>query len=255
MEAVLKETKSSPVVKISKKYTVMSEEVTSEILKLSRQKIKEKGSFTIALSGGSTPKGVYLTMANKDFIGEFDWENIHFFWTDERFVDPDDIKSNYRMVAEALITKIDIPPQNIHPMKTQVENSEIAAQKYDEELRSFFELSKGEFPVFDLILLGLGQDGHTASLFPGTEALDEKERLAVSVKHDDLAEERISLTYPVINHAQKIMFIVSGREKSEILKKALDEEMATNFPVGKIRPENGELVWHVDAHAAALIVS
>jgi 6-phosphogluconolactonase len=255
MEAVLKETKSSPIVKISKKYTVMSEEVANDILKLSRKKIKEKGSFTIALSGGSTPKGVYLAMANKDYIGEFDWENIHFFWTDERFVDADDIKSNYRMVAEALITKIDIPPQNIHPIKTQVKSPKIAAEKYEEELRSFFELAKGEFPTFDLVLLGLGQDGHTASLFPGTEALEEKERLAVSVKHDELAEERISLTYPVINHAKKIMFIVSGREKSDILKKALDEETAGAFPAGKIRPENGELVWYVDVHAAALISS
>ena len=238
---------------VAKNYPELCKQVVQNILALSRNAIAAHGHFSILLSGGATPKGVYALMASPEYREQFQWHKIHFFWGDERWVSADDAKSNYRMATEAILMKADIPPQNIHPIRTLDGTLETAAAVYEKELASFFDLRNGECPRFDLILLGLGQDGHTASLFPGDPALSETNRLvaAVSQKEIDPAE-RITVTLPVINHAAVIFFLASGREKSQALKTAL-EGKGRQLPAQQVNPPNGEVWWFADQPAASLL--
>ncbi len=239
-------------------YQQLSTEITKRILELSRIAIKNKGEFTIALSGGSTPKGLYLRMAEADFRNEFKWPSIHFFWGDEKWVPIADIRNNYRMVAEAFLAKCDVPVENIHPIKTKEASPEVSANLYEADLISHFKLKKGEFPKFDLILLGLGQDGHVASLFPGNPALEEKKRLAVSVKAEEVEEPRVTLTFPVINHAQNIIFMVSGKEKATILNTVLGNGKhieGMSSPAEWVQPDKGTLAWYADKSAMSILES
>ena len=210
---------TQPKVNIADNYEDFREKVTQEILILSNEKIETQGKLTIVLSGGSTPRGIYQCMASTSYRNKFNWEKIHFFWGDERWVPPEDQKSNYRMVSEALLTKVKIPSKNIHPIPTKNGDIEGLARLYEESIRDFFKLKKGDFPCFDLILLGIGLDGHTASLFPGNPALLVKDRLAIAVSQRGISEQRITLTLPVINYAHMIFFLVSGDEKADIVQK------------------------------------
>jgi 6-phosphogluconolactonase len=202
--------------------------------------------FTVALSGGSTPKKLYENLINANL----DWSRIHFFWVDERYVPPDHSENNYRMAADALLDHIDIPFSNIHRIKGEMSLND-AARDYENELRSFF---LNRLPVFDLILLGLGTDGHTASLFPGSPVLKEKERWAIEVKHDippPPLVDRVTLTFPVIKAAKRIIFLVTGIEKAGILARIFKTpSIPDSLPVEVIIKNHPNTRWFIDWDSA-----
>jgi 6-phosphogluconolactonase len=205
-----------------------------------------RGRFSVALSGGSTPGALYRLLAEEPYRGRIPWEDVHLFWGDERCVPPDDPGSNYRLVNEALIAHIPIPPENVHRLQGELEPG-AAARAYDRDLQDFF---CGPRPRFDLVLLGLGSDGHTASLFPGSEALKETERLAVAVQahYHDRPTQRVTLTLPAINSARQVLFLVTGKTKAEIVQAVL-EGPAGRFPAQQAQPAAGQLSWLLDAEA------
>ncbi|HVG37927.1 MAG TPA: 6-phosphogluconolactonase [Pyrinomonadaceae bacterium] len=211
-----------------------------------------RGRFTVALSGGSTPRALYQLLATPEWRDRTPWPATHLFWGDERHVAPDHADSNYRMAREALIDHVALPPANIHRMKGEMADASLAATEYEEELRRVFQLSDGEPPRFDLILLGLGNDGHTASLFPGTEALAETKLLVAAQWVEKLATTRLTLTYPVINAAGVVMFLVSGAEKAETLREILEGDApVTQYPAKGVQPAAGELLWLIDRGAGS----
>ena len=240
---------------ICKNYEELCEEAVQKILALSKEAIEARNQFNLVLSGGSTPKDVYRKMASPSYRNAFDWHKINLFWGDERWVPPSESRSNYGMVAEALLTRVDIPYQNIHPIKTSEANPQITAAAYEKELQAHFGLGKGEIPTFDLILLGVGQDGHVASLFPDdVEALNEKNRLIIPTHIRETEQFRISLTFPVINHARHILFLVSGGEKSKILQSIFEGPSPEKIlPVQNVHPAHGTVHWLMDKSAASLL--
>jgi len=211
----------------------------------------EKGKLTIALSGGSTPKILFDLLAS-DYKDKFKWSDIHFYWGDERCVPPTDDDSNFKMTNEHLLSKIDIPAKNIHRIKGEEEPSE-EAQRYDNLIENNLP-SKEDNPVFDIILLGLGTDGHTASIFPHEiELLDSTNNCEVAT-HPDSGQKRITLTGPVINQARSVCFLVTGDSKKEKIKEIVNaEEIAKTYPAFHINPSHGELIWFIDEPAAALL--
>jgi 6-phosphogluconolactonase len=207
--------------------------------------------FTVALSGGSTPKALYSLLATPGFADRIPWPKVHLFWGDERCVAPDHPDSNFRMVRESLLSKISIPSENVHRMAGE-KGPELAAAEYEEQLIKFFRLSKGEPPRFDLILLGLGEDGHTASLFPGSEALKETKRLVVANFVGKLNTARLTLTLPVLNNAANVFFLVAGTSKAAIVKELFGAKSETsNYPAARIQPRAGKLTWLITQDAGA----
>lgn len=199
---------------------------------------------TIALSGGSTPRKMHEILARKERI---DWANVHIFWGDERTVPPDDPQSNYRMAKETLLDRVGVPDANVHRMRGEIDPDEAASQ-YEEEIRSIFRLAAGEIPRFDVIVLGMGSDGHTASLFPDTEALQEEQRLVVANYVPQLETTRITLTYPVINNARLVLFLVAGDDKAGAVSQCMT---GTELPpAGLVQPEDGVVCWLFDSEAA-----
>jgi 6-phosphogluconolactonase len=225
-----------------------------EIARIANEAITTRGIFTVALSGGSTPKKLYEMLAAEDFQTRINWHQTHFFFGDERFVSPDSEESNFRMANEALFSKINAPPQNIHRFLTERDEAEIVAEKMENSMREFFGLAADEFPRFDLILLGMGADGHTASLFPFTSSLNEKERLVTENYIEKLQTFRLTFTIPTINHARNIIFLVVGADKAEALRTVLGGEYnPKRIPAQLIRPEKGNLTFFVDEKAAFLL--
>ena len=218
---------------------------------LAQQAAQARGRFTVALSGGSTPRGLYALLATAEYRERIPWSHVHLFWGDERCVPPDHPESNYRMVQESLLSKIAIPERNVHRMAGEKE-PQIAAAEYEAELKNFFRLSEGALPRFDLILLGLGEDGHTASLFPGSEALEDTEHLVVAICVEQLKTHRLTLTLPVLNNAAQVIFLVAGESKSAILKEVLRADpFSSNLPAAKVQPVTGGLTWMVAEDVAA----
>lgn len=211
--------------------------------------VGEKGIFTVALSGGSTPKSLYSLLAtDEQWRRTLPWDKIHFFWGDERHVPPTDHGSNYRMVNEALLSRVDIPAENVHRIKGEEKDARVAADKYQEDLQQFFPNSIEQLPRFDLVLLGLGADGHTASLFPNSPAIQERERLVFANWVESLNSYRLTLTLPVFNNAAMVLFLVSGSEKVEILRAVLTNDGAATYPAQLIQPAKGNLVWLLDGN-------
>jgi 6-phosphogluconolactonase len=205
--------------------------------------IQERGQSTIALAGGSTPKQLYEALSTQSLP----WEKIHVFWGDERYVPPDHPDSNQGMARQAWLDKVDIPAANIHPMPTDGPTPEADAEKHETQLREFFQTADREFPEFDVILLGIGDDAHTASLFPHTEVLKVQDRL-VSVGNKD-GQPRITFTAPLINHARCVVFLVVGAGKRAALEQIFAPEAdASTYPSRLIQPE-GELWWLLDESA------
>lgn len=205
--------------------------------------IAQRGQFTIALSGGSTPKPLYEKLAQQDLP----WEKIHVFWGDERYVPPTHPDSNEGMTRQAWLDQVAIPSENIHSMPTAAANPASDAAKHEAELQAFFQVAPGEFPEFDVMLQGMGDDGHTASLFPHTEALNIVDRL-VTVGNKD-GQPRLTFTAPLINHARTVIFLVSGENKQPALRQVFAVEGdASLYPSRLIQPA-GELWWLLD-HAA-----
>ena len=215
--------------------------------------LEQRPHFSTALSGGSTPKTLFSMLAADDsFKNKIPWDKIHFFWGDERCVPPEDEQSNFRMAYETMLSKAPVPPENIHRMPTEQSEAGKVAADYEQKLREFFRLKAGELPVFDFNLLGIGPDGHTASLFPGTKALHEQRRLVVANWVEKFKTYRITLTAPVLNNADTIVVLVSGKKKAEILQRILEGEYQPDLlPSQLIRPTQGRLLWLVDRAAAS----
>jgi len=223
----------------------LSREAARRLLAAVREAPKESHApFRLALAGGSTPRQLYELLTSSAFRDKIPWSRLHFFWGDERMVPHDHPQSNYRMAQEALLKHVPVPRANIHPIPTQASPEE-AAQAYENDLRQHF--GRG-LPGFDLILLGLGGDGHTASLFPGAVALQEKQRLAVAHRTGLKGFDRVTLTLPVLNQAQRVFFLVVGEDKASALQAAL---AGGQLPAQQVAPRKGELIWLVDVAAAS----
>ncbi len=216
------------------------------IVRFLSEAIQLRGIATLCLSGGSTPKAVYELLADEHSI---DWTKVHFFWGDERFVPPTHPENNFLMATYAFLQKLSIPQSNIHRIEAERPPAE-TAERYESELRTFFRLKDDELPRFDVTLLGLGEDGHTASLFPGTAILHETQRLVAEVYVEKFKAYRISLTYPVLNNSRVVMFLVSGSGKASILHEIFESERG-RYPAQQIQPSDGTLYWLIDKEAAS----
>jgi 6-phosphogluconolactonase len=218
---------------------------------IAEESVRAKGRFGVALSGGSTPRRIYGLLAGEEFRARVDWSKAHVFFGDERCVPPGDEASNYRMAHDALLSRVDVPAENVHRMIGEGDAA-ANARLYEDELRSFF--GDAATPAFDLVMLGLGEDGHTASLFPETPALEERGAWVVANWVEKLGAYRLTLTAPVINHAAHVMFVVTGAGKAgslyEVLKGVREPR---RLPAQLIRPVGGSLEWYVDRAAAAML--
>lgn len=227
------------------------EDAAEEVVSATNDAIAERGRFTIALSGGSTPKSLYNLLAT-NARNALPWEKMFFFWGDERHVPPTDPESNYGMANEVMLAKVPVPPANIFRVTAENPDAGAAAQAYEQELRKFFALEPGQFPTFDLILLGLGPDGHTASLFPGTAALEEKSRFVVANWVEKFKTHRITFTLPVLNSARCVAFLISGTDKAPALCAVLEGDApGEQYPAKLVRPKDGKLLWLLDRAAAS----
>jgi 6-phosphogluconolactonase len=207
--------------------------------------------FAVALAGGSTPRRAYELLAGEESKSRIDWSRVHLFFGDERMVAPDSADSNYHMVNDALISRVAIPAKNVHRINGETAPAK-SAEAYEAELRSFFAPS--DWPRFDLILLGMGDDGHTASLFPGSAALQERSSWVVATQHPQTGQDRVTLTQPALNHASRLMFMVTGTGKAATLARVLRDGAANDeLPARIIRPVNGIVEWLVDRAAAAAL--
>jgi len=217
--------------------------------------VADNGRFTVALSGGSTPKALYsLLVTDIELRTQVPWQQTYFFFGDERNVAPGDPDSNYRMAYESMLSKAPVDPARVFRMKGELKDTEEAAADYERVLREVFRPAGGELPRFDLVLLGMGPDGHTASLFPLSAALNEQQKLVTSNWVEKLHTHRITLTAPVLNAAAQVIFLVQGPDKAQALEAVLQGPYEPqNFPSQLIRPTNGSLLWLVDAAAAALL--
>ncbi|OOP55152.1 MAG: 6-phosphogluconolactonase [Candidatus Brocadia carolinensis] len=229
----------------------LSHRAAQEFVRLADEAIRTKGFFTVALSGGSTPRGLYLQLASDAYRELVSWPHVHLFWGDERCVPPDHPESNYRMACEALINRVSIPKENIYRIPAEQEDRARAAMEYGQALKSFFRLNAGAFPRFDLILLGMGDDGHTASLFPFTTALDETGSLVLAHYVEKLGAYRFTLSVPTINQTREAMFLISGASKAPVLREVLEGDyQPQRLPAQIIQPVNGRLLFIVDREAA-----
>ena len=221
-------------------------------IELATASVAEKGWFVVALSGGSTPINFYRQLAVCPH--PLPWDKTHIFLADERFVPPDDRDSNYRVINKHLLSRIAIPKENIHPILTRGFTIEVSAAKYEADIRTFFKIGDADIPVFDLIILGIGKDGHTASLFPGTASLQETKRLAIPVIADASPAERISLSFRVINNAHNICFLVTGSSKSAVIKEIIEDNKRM-LPAAQVQHRGGTVLFLMDENAASRLSS
>ncbi len=226
----------------------LSHEATRRFIWSANESVADRGRFSVALSGGSTPGALYRQLAEEPQRDQIPWGQVHVFWGDERCVPPDHSESNFQLAEEALLSRVPIPPGNVHRMCGEME-PEAAAQAYATKLRAFFG---AQWPRFDLVLLGMGNDGHTASLFPGSDVLCETARpvVAVTAHYQGRPAQRVTLTLPAINAARQVLFLVTGAAKAEILQAVL-EGPAGRFPAQHVCPTVGQLTWLVDTAAAS----
>jgi len=217
--------------------------------------VKEKGSFSVALSGGSTPKTLYGLLVNDPVLrAQVPWDKMYLFFGDERHVGPNDEQSNLRMATEAMISKSPLKSEQVLRIKGEYPEAEDAAKEYEQEIRRHFKLSDGQFPRFDLVLLGMGSEGHTASLFPGTKALHENRRIAVHNWVGKVLMDRITLTATAINNAANVIFMVTGADKAPALTAVLERFYEPDqLPAQLIQPTNGSLLWLVDPAAGSTL--
>ena len=225
-----------------------------ELIHLAQQSVAERGTFTLALAGGSTPQKLYSLLANDPDFRDFPWDKTHLFFGDERHVPPTHIDSNYLMVSSTLLASGLVPAAHVHRVRAELPDANMAAADYDVELHMFFTqgIRLNQCPRFDVILLGMGLDGHTASLFPGSKALEEKERWVVANWVEKFKSVRITFTFPVLNAARTVIFLVAGADKTQMLYEVLETKRdAALYPVQQVRPLDGAKVWLLDNAAAA----
>ena len=223
-----------------------------EVAHITGEAICTHGEFTFCLSGGSTPAATYDLLATR-FRLSVDWKEVQFFWGDERCVPPDHAESNYAMANRMMLSKLGLRPDQVHRMRGE-DPSAAAAAAYENLLRKRFGLGDGEFPHFDLVMLGLGDNRHTASLFPGDSVIHETQRMVAGVKVDAEPRNRLTVTPPVINNAQRVMFLVAGQGKAAAVKDVLEGPRDPDkFPAQIVAPHDGELIWILDKAAASLL--
>jgi 6-phosphogluconolactonase len=230
----------------------MSRAAADTIAEHISESLKTHDVYSIALSGGSTPRRLYTLLAgDPELRVQIPWDRVHFFWGDERHVPPDHPESNYLMALEAMLSRVPIPLDNIHRIRGEYPAADRAARDYIQEIRRFFDLAAGELPCFNCVLLGMGSDGHTASLFPGSPALGEQKRLVMANWIDKFQSFRITLTAPVFNNADLILLLVSGSKKADTLKAVLaGDRSSDHYPVQRIQPKHGDMLWFLDRPAS-----
>lgn len=237
---------TKPQVRVHETTEELARDAARDFAERAESAVAERGRFAVALAGGSTPEATYHVLA-RDYAGRDFWRHTHAFFGDERTVPPEDTDSNYRMAREALLDHVEIG--GVYRMKGEL-TPEMAAAEYERDLQGFF----GAAPVFDLVLLGIGSDGHTASLFPDTPALKVTDRWTVANPVKKLSTERITLTAPVINAARAVQFLVAGESKAEAVAEILEgSSEPSEYPSKMIQPENGELTWRLDTAAASAL--
>jgi len=224
---------------------LMMHAIAEESLRIAQDAVTRRGRCAICLSGGSTPKALNELWA-RDYSSRMPWNQIHLFWGDERYVPANDAHSNYRMTRETLIERVAIPAQNVHPMTTNHSQADEAAREYEAELRRFF----GAQPEFDIFFLGVGMEGHCASLFPGSPALNETQRWVVSAKVPAEPPLRLTLTYPVINRAREVFFLAAGKGKREIFEVIRRDSGGPGSAYPAARVDARRVIWFVDQAAA-----
>ncbi len=244
----------SPEIKIAPDVNAFNRTAADEFINCARNAIGTNGCFTVALSGGSTPRGIFGLIADgqKNPEKKLPWEKIFVFFGDERHVPPTDSESNYRMANESLLSKVPIPEQNVFRVAAELD-ANVAANQYEEQLIQFFQLAPNQWPRFDLIMLGMGPDGHTASLFPGSPAVEESQHKVAANWVEKFNSYRITFTFPVINHAAEVMFAVLGSDKAGVLRDVLKNPNKNLYPSQRVQPENGRLLWVTDKETARLI--
>ena len=232
------------------------EAAARQVEELAVDAVQKRGVFLFVLAGGDTPRPLYQRLAQEHAHASFPWQNTHIFWGDERAVPPDDAQSNFGMAREELLNSISIPEDHIHRISGEL-GAATAAREYAGELRKMAEMGT-VWPRFDLVLLGLGQDGHTASLFPGSThpSRSGQATLAVTGSYNERATSRVTLTPPVFNSARNIIYLVLGSSKANVLAKVLEGDSSpVQFPARRIKPEQGTLTWYVDNDAATKLTS
>ncbi len=236
-----------PDVRICSDGDRLARDVAQAIVEGLNAPLAPAGRRSLCLAGGQTPRVLYQVLAT-EYRDTMPWSRLHLFWGDERYVPPDDAQSNYRLVRESLLDHVPIPKEHVHPMPTDLRDPNDAAAAYEQTLREQFP---PPWPRFDLVLLGMGSDGHTASLFPGSPALAEQTRWVATARASVEPRVRLTLTLPVLNRASLVFFLVAGAEKADILRRVLaGPSEPAQYPAAAVRPEDGRVVWWVDEQAA-----
>jgi 6-phosphogluconolactonase len=230
-------------------YEALSHAAAEFFVALAKTAVASRNRFVVALSGGSTPRRFFALLGSSPYRDRIDWHRVHVFWTDERCVPPDHPESNFKLVHDALLSTVPLPEFNIHRIRGE-EGPDEAARIYEQDIKKSFSLDK---PVFNLIVLGVGEDGHTASIFPASEAIHETTRIVVPIFRDKPNIPRVTLTIPMINLAAHVLVLASGRSKSAIVREVLAGEKPGQYPAGLVHPVNGDLTWFVDREAAVYL--
>ena len=231
----------------------LSHEAAQYIVRIASESIVTRGRFTIALSGGTTPRTLYGLLGGEPYLSQIDWALVHIFWSDERCVPPDSPDSNYHMAHEVLLSQIPIPAQQVHYMPADQPDRYAASQAYAEEMQRTF--GTNGIPSFDLIQLGMGPEGHTASLFPHQASLHEQQRLVIPVSVPKPPPDRLTFTPPVLNAARNVLFLVTGADKADALHAVLEGPYQPDeYPAQIVRPPHGEVVWMLDTAVAQNII-
>lgn len=240
----------APAVEVSADAGALAHAAAERFVVEAEAAVRARGRFTVALAGGTTPNAMYRLLASR-YRDAVPWDAIDFFWGDERHVPPTHRDSNVRAAYDAMLGSVPTPPARVHRIRGELPDASDAATDYEQTLRREFASPPGKVPTFDLVLLGMGSDGHTASLFPGSEALLERERLVLAPWVDHLRSHRITLTLAVLNHATLVVFLVSGRAKADSLRDVVEgPDRPGQLPAQLVRPINGRSLWLVDREAA-----
>jgi 6-phosphogluconolactonase len=241
-------------IKILPDIAAIAGQAASVFANAAERAVKERGVFRVAMAGGSTPKTLYALLVAEPFRSQLPFEKMRLFFGDDRHVPPDHPDSNYRMVNENFIAKTPIKPEQVFRMETELQDTEKAALEYEQILRTQFALKPGELPRFDLMMLGMGNEGHTLSLFPATTALRDNGRLVVRTWVGKLYTERITCTAPVANNSAAVLFMIAGADKAPALKAVLEGPYEPDqLPTQYIKPENGKLIFLVDSAAGGML--
>lgn len=241
------------VVRIFDDSKTLTQSAAQMFIDLAQQKQGSGEPFSVALSGGSTPAALYALLAAPPYHSKVQWDDVHLWFGDERCVPPDDENSNFHTVQTELLSRSPNPIRNVHRMPADLPDPNLAAQQYEDELMRFFKLAQGQFPRFDLVLMGMGPDGHTASLFPNMPSLHEQTRLVIATPpgHEPLVE-RLTLTYPVLNNGANILFLVEKADKADMVARVLEGPAEPDaLPSQNVRATNGTLTWFLDRAAAS----